>query len=388
MNSFVLKGRVITPDGVIPRGAVLVEGERIAGLFANEKKTFGAGVEVRDHGTAFISPGLIDVHLHGALGGDVMDAEAKSLGAIALHQSRNGVTGFLPATLTASLDDTVKAAAAVRTAAREELPSRILGIHFEGPFLNAGKKGAQNPAHILEITAERVDRLLAAAEGLPVLLTMAPEPGRNASFIAGLRRKGVVLSIGHTEATYDEARAAFDAGIRHATHLYNAMSGFQPRVPGVIGAVLDDPRVTAELIADGIHVHPASLRLAVRAKGAGRICLITDSLNPAGLGDGDYRMGGLETVVKGPEARLREGGALAGSILTLNRAVANIVAWTGVAVSEAVRMASLTPAREMGLDADRGSIVEGKIADLAVFDADFAALETYVAGRSVFRQSA
>ncbi len=388
MNRFVLKGRVITRDGMIPGGAVLVEGERIAGLFADGTKAFGPGVEVRDYGTAYISPGLIDVHLHGALGGDVMDAEAKSLGAIALHQSRNGVTGFLPATLTASLDDTVKAAAAVRAAAREELPSRILGLHFEGPFLNTGKKGAQNPAHILEITAERVDRLLAAAEGLPVLLTMAPEAGRNASFIAELRRKGVVLSIGHTEATYDEARAAFDAGIRHATHLYNAMSGFQPRVPGVMGAVLDDPRVTAELIADGIHVHPASLRLAVRAKGAGRICLITDSLNPAGLGDGDYRMGGLDIVVKGPEARLREGGALAGSILTLNRAVANIVAWTGVAVSEAVRMASLTPAREMGLDADRGSIVEGKIADLAVFDADFAALETFVAGRSVFRHSA
>ncbi len=386
--SFVLKGRIITPDGTLPGGAVLVEGERIAGVFAAGDRPFGPGIEIRDFGPAWISPGLIDVHLHGALGGDVMDADPGSLRKMALHQSRNGVTGFVPATLTASLDDTVKAAAAVRAAAREALPSRILGIHFEGPFLNAGKKGAQNPAHILELTAERADRLLAAADGLPVLMTMAPEPGRNASFIGDLGRKGVVLSIGHTEATYDEARAAFDAGIRHATHLYNAMSGFTPRAPGVMGAVLDDPRVTAELIADGIHVHPASLRLAVRAKGADRICLITDSLNSAGLGDGNYRMGGLDIVVKGPEARLREGGALAGSILTLNRAVANIVAWTGVPVSQAVRMASLTPAREMGLDSLRGGIVEGKIADLAVFDADFAALETFVGGRSVFRKDA
>lgn len=388
MKSFVLKGRVITPDGTIPGGAVLVEGERIAGVFADGERSFGAGVEVRDFGTAFVSPGLIDVHLHGALGGDVMDAAPASLRAMALHQSRNGVTGFVPATLTASLDDTAKAAAVVRETAREALPSQILGIHFEGPFLNIGKKGAQNPAHILEITAERVDRLLAAAEGLPVLMTMAPEPGRNAAFIADLTRRRVVLSIGHTEATYDEARAAFDAGIRHATHLYNAMSGFQPRIPGVMGAVLDDPRVTAELIADGIHVHPASLRLAVRAKGPDRVCLITDSLHPAGQGDGNYRMGGLDIVVRGPEARLREGGALAGSILTLNRAVANIVAWTGLAVSEAVRMASLTPAREMGLDAERGSLVAGKFADLTAFDADFNALETFVRGRSVYRQAA
>lgn len=387
MKSFVLKGRIITPDGTLPGGAVLVEGERIAGVFADGERSFGADVEVRDFGTAFVSPGLIDVHLHGALGGDVMDADPASLRAMALHQSRNGVTGFVPATLTASLDDTARAAAVVREASREAGPSQILGIHFEGPFLNAGKKGAQNPAHILEITAERADKLLAEAGGLPVLLTMAPEPGRNAAFIPGLRRRGVVLSIGHTEATYDQARAAFDAGIRHATHLYNAMSGFQPRIPGVMGAVLDDRRVTAELIADGIHVHPASLRLAVRAKGPDRICLITDSLHPAGLGDGSYRMGGLDIVVKGPEARLRDGGALAGSILTLNRAVANIVAWTGVAVGDAVRMASLTPAREMGLDAGRGSIVEGKIADLAVFDADFAAMETFVGGRSVYRKT-
>jgi N-acetylglucosamine-6-phosphate deacetylase len=388
MKSLILKGRVITSDGVLPGGAVLVEGERIAGVFADGGRSFGPAVETRDFGTAYISPGLIDVHLHGALGGDVMDGDPESLRRISLHQSRNGVTGFAPATLTASLDDTVRAAAAVRAAAGEALPSEILGLHYEGPFLNVGKKGAQNPAHILEITAERVDRLLAAAEGLPVLLTMAPEPGRNAAFIADLRRQGVVLSIGHTEATYDQALTAFDAGIRHATHLYNAMSGFQPRVPGVMGAVLDDPRVTAELIADGIHVHPASLRLAVRVKGPGRVCLITDSLTSAGLGDGDYRMGGLDIVVKGPEARLREGGALAGSILTLNRAVANIVAWTGVTVSDAIRMASLTPARELGLDAVRGSIAAGKFADLAVFDADFNALETFVRGRSMYRNAA
>jgi N-acetylglucosamine-6-phosphate deacetylase len=210
---------------------------------------------------------------------------------------------------------------------------------------------------------------------------VAPEVGANLRFIPSLKEKGWVVSIGHSEATYEQAMISFEKGITQATHLYNAMSGFLPREPGVIGAVLDSPGVTAEIIADGIHVHPAALRLAVRQKGVDRICLITDSVNASGLGDGDFQVGGLDVVVKKREARLKDGGALAGSVLTMNRAVGNIIQWTGVSVSSAVRMASLTPARVLGLDGEMGSIEVGKLANLAVFDQDFNVVATILRGR-------
>jgi len=218
--------------------------------------------------------------------------------------------------------------------------------------------------------------------GLKTIITVAPEVGENLSFVPALKEKGWVVSIGHSEATYERAIVSFEKGITHATHLYNAMSGFLPREPGVIGAVLDSPGITAEIIADGIHVHPAALRLALRQKGVDRICLITDSVNASGLGDGDFRVGGLDVVVKGGEARLRDSGALAGSVLTLNRSVRNIIQWTGLSVPQGVRMATLTPARVLGLDREMGSIEVGKLASLAVFDRDFDVVDTYIRGRS------
>jgi len=385
MERIGLKGNVVLPDKVLQGGMVVLEGETIAGVHAAEENVLPGDMLAFDYGTSYIAPGLIDLHLHGALGKDVMDGEVEGLGAIAAHQARCGVTGFMPTTLAASLPSILKAIETVKAARKLPLPSEILGIYLEGPFLNLKKKGAQNPEFIKEAAAGELDSLTEATRGLKTIMTLAPEVGKNLSFISGLREKAVVVSIGHSEATYEQAIESFERGISHSTHLYNAMSGFHPREPGVIGAVLDSAKVTAEIIADGVHVHPASLRMAIRQKSPDKICLITDSMNATGFGNGDFRVGGLDVVVRAGQARLKDSGALAGSVLTLNRAVRNIIPWTGVSVSQAVGMASLNPARVLGLEEKIGSIEPGKYASLAVFDQEFNVIDTILRGCSVLK---
>lgn len=385
MKRIALKGNVVLPDKVLKGGMVVLEGEKIIGVYSAEDSLLAKDIAAFDYGAGYIAPGLVDLHLHGALGKDVMDGEVESLEAIAAHQARCGVTGFVPATWAAPMPSILKAVETVKAATRLPLPSEILGVHLEGPFLSLKKKGAQNPEFIKEASAGELDSLVEASRGLKAIMTLAPEVGKNLSFISGLKDKGVVVSIGHSEATYEQAIESFERGISHATHLYNAMSGFHPREPGVIGAVLDSDRVTAEVIADGIHVHPASLRMAIRQKGAEKVCLITDSMNATGLGDGAYLVGNLEVVVSGGEARLKDSGALAGSILTLNRAVKNIIRWAGVSISQGVNMASANPARVLGLEDKIGSIQTGKFANLAILDEKLNVIDTIVRSRSVLK---
>jgi len=374
-------GNIVLRDRVLEGGAAIVQQERITGVFPKDQLPPFNGMLRRDYGARFITPGLIDLHLHGAMGRDVMDGTAGSLEEIASHQARCGVTGFVPTTLAAPLTAILNAVEGIKTAARGRTGAEILGVYLEAPFLSVKKKGAQNPEFIRPIQPADIRLLAESVQSLRAIVTVAPEVGANMSYIPSFKEKGWVVSIGHSEATYEQAMTSFEKGITQATHLYNAMSGFLPREPGVIGAVLDSPGVTAEIIADGIHVHPAAVRLAVRQKGADRVCLITDSVNASGLGDGDFRVGGLDVVVKDREARLKDSGALAGSVLTMNRAVGNIIRWTGLPVSSAVCMASLTPARVLGLDDEMGSIEAGKLANLAVFDQDFNVVATFLRGR-------
>jgi N-acetylglucosamine-6-phosphate deacetylase len=385
MEKIALRGNVVLADEVLTGGVVVLEGEKIAGVYPAKDNLAAKEIVTFDYGANYITPGLIDLHLHGAMGHDVIDASGPGLASIATHQARCGVTGFVATALTASIPSIVAAVDNVKAALSKHLPSEILGIHLEGPFLSLKKKGAQNPEFIKPIDSEDMLLLVDSTSRLKTIITVAPEVGENLKFIPALREKGVVISIGHSEATYELAIQSFDRGITHATHLYNAMSGFLPREPGVIGAVLDSSTVTAELIADGVHVHPAALRLAIKQKGVNKICLITDSLNASGLGDGDFRVGGLDVVVRNGQARLSESGALAGSVLTLNRAVKNILRWAGITVSQAINMASLNPARVLGLDDKFGSIQAGKYANLAIFDEDFNVTDTIVRGRSILR---
>jgi len=384
MKRIAITGNVILPDEILAGGVVLIEGEDIAGVYYNDNGLPENDIEFRRFPDAWISPGLIDVHLHGALGHEVMDADADGLRAIARHQASCGVTGFLPTTLSAPIDSVGRAADAVRRVSKEEAPSAILGIHLEGPFVNPDRRGAQDPASIKAIAGEDLDRLFRATAGLKTLVTLAPEAGDNMSFLAGMREREWILSIGHSNATYEEGIQAVRAGVTHATHLFNAWREFRHREPGGIGAVMDSDGVYAELIADGIHVHPSFLRLAIARKGPERICLVTDSLKVAGLGDGVYPWGEAEIVLKGKEVRLKETGVLAGSVLRLNEAVRNIVDWTSSGVRDAVNMASLNPARSVGLEGRIGSLAAGKSADIAVFDREFRTVETWLRGKRVW----
>jgi N-acetylglucosamine-6-phosphate deacetylase len=385
MLKTALRGNVILEDKVLSRGVVIIEGEKISAVNAEESQLKEKDVSIIDYEDNFISPGLADLHLHGALGKDVMDGEVKSLEQIASYQACHGVTGFLGTIMSSPLDSMLKAVEAIKKARQIQLTSEILGVHIEGPYSSQRRKGAQDPDFIREMSQEEIKLLIEATSGLKTIISMAPEVKNNRSFIKPLTEQGIVVSIGHSDATYEEALESFEEGISHATHLFNAMSGYHHREPGVIGAVLDSPRVTAEIIADGLHIYPSALRLALAAKGYDKICLITDSIKAAGLGDGIYPMGNLEVVLKGNEARLRESGTLAGSVLTLNRAVKNAFQWSGVALNQAVNLASFNPSRVISLEQEIGSIQEGKYANLVVFDKEFNVLETYLKGRSVFK---
>lgn len=384
----ILKGNVVLADRIVEGGMVRIEGDKIADVFPHQQKRNAAEDGCTDYGEAFIAPGFIDLHLHGALKKDVMDCRAESLEQIALHQSRCGVTGFLGSTMSAPIEEVLEAVEVIKrasqTQARIGVPSELLGVHIEGPFLSEQKKGAQDPSAIRAMEEPEVSRLINAVQGIKGIISLAPEVGDNRRFILKLKEAGLVVAIGHSNASYEQALQSFREGISHATHLFNAMREFNHREPGVVGAVLDSDGTSAELIADGIHVHPAALRLAVARKGTEKLCLITDSLKAAGAGDGVFQWGNREIDVRGLRAIIKDSDVLAGSVLTLNRAVKNMVGWTGVTINQAVNMASLNPAEVLGLGGEIGSIQSGKTANLAVLNQDFEVIETILHGRPVF----
>jgi N-acetylglucosamine-6-phosphate deacetylase len=387
MPTVVLKGNLVLQDMTINQGYMVVEEEKISGIFAQKDRTHeDKGVQVIDYGDAYIAPGFVDLHLHGALGKDVMDGREESVRTIAKHQANNGVTGFLGSTMSAPLDSVLEAVRMIKNTAQVPLPSEVLGVHVEGPFVSIQKKGAHSASYIRGMTGKDCKRLADAINGLHAIISLAPEVEDNMRFVSQLKEQGFVVAIGHTDATYDQALESFAKGVTHATHLYNAMSGFDHREPGVVGAVLDSEDVTAELIADGVHVHPAALRLAVARKGPERICLVTDSMMATGVGDGLYNWGDEEIEVQRNRATIRKSGILAGSVLTLSAAIKNMIDWTGVTINQAINMASLNPSCVLGLEDEIGSIQNGKLANLVVLDQDFRIVDTLLRGKSVLKK--
>lgn len=369
--SFVLTCR----DGLI--GSWQSESERLVAPFL-------------DVSGCTLLPGFIDVHIHGSAGGDVMDASFESLEKMSRFLVRHGITGFYATTVTASRQATL---AAVENAARymdasqsgndENGPAgaRVLGIHLEGPFLSPEFPGAQNPAFIRPASLEEFEELLAAG---PVrMITLAPEePGADALIEMALGA-GVRVVLGHTAATFEEATAAIDAGVSQATHTYNAMTGLHHRRPGALGATLGDDRIHAQLIADGIHVHPAAMRILGRCKGPTRTLLISDAIGAAGMPEGRYEMGRLPVIVRDGACRL-EDGTLAGSVLTMDAALRNFMAATGWPLVQAWPTTSLSQAQAMGIDREVGRIRKGARADLTVLDGDAQVVATVVGGRLAY----
>jgi len=356
--------RVILPDREGPCH-VRVRNGRIESV----DETRPSGIEVKSFAGAWIGPGFIDLHTHGIAGIGVT-AEALDRGGLpTLLQAgaRHGVTACLLSTLTAPEAELVDVlAAAVRASERAASPA-FLGIHLEGPFLNPEFAGAQDPRHCRPADLSEADRLLDAGAGRVRAVTLAPE--QDVVDLAVLRRfveRGVVVSLGHSAADLDTARRAAKAGATTVTHLFNAMPPLHHRRPGLVGAALTEDALVCELIADGIHLEPAVVAFAVRAKGPNGCVLVSDSIPATGLGDGDHALGNKAIQVVNGVARTPE-GRLAGSTLTLDRAVLNTVRWAGIPVASAARMASQVPAAILG-DSERGRIAPGRRADLVVFD--------------------
>lgn len=386
-ESFALRGTVITHGGEISDGLVIVEGNKIlyAGPAANWHQELPECVT--DVADGWICPGFLDIHMHGIAGYDTMDATPESLQAISTALARYGVTSFLATTMTASYEQLEQALKNIVATSRQGLEgAETVGIHLEGPWINPRYKGAQNEQDISFPTLADVRRMHELAAGMLKVVTIAPEQPGAAEVIRWLNEQGVLVSAGHTGASFDQATQAVQAGVGHFTHCFNAMTGLHHREPGVVGAAMYHEQLSTELIADGIHVHPAVMRILYRVKKADRLALISDSMRAAAMGEGKYDLGGQEVIVKGEEAKLAD-GTLAGSILTLNRAVENMVKLSGVPLPEAVQMASQTPASLLGLDAKKGKLESGYDADLIVLDTNFTCRQTIVAGKEVYRAS-
>ncbi len=312
-----------------------------------------------------------------------MDSTVEAIHGMARHLAAHGITGFLATTVSSSLSDTVAAASAVCQA--RAVPSdgaSILGLHLEGPFLNPLRRGA-HPRNCLRAPSPGdIDQVIGAAGDCVRLVTLAPELEGGLDLVTHLRRRGIIASMGHSDATYDQAMLALEAGVSHVTHVYNAMRPFNHREPGIIGVALTDHRPTVEIIADGIHVHPASVRLLARCRGPRAIVLVSDGIRGTGLPPGCYLMYGQEVHTTSGAARFAD-GSLVGSIITLDVALRNTISWTGLPLHRALAMSSLNQARELGLGRRKGSLAAGKDADLVICTPELKVLTTMVCGRVV-----
>ena len=349
-------------------GDILLEGGKISRVA--EKIEAQADVHIEATGknwTAF--PGFIDVHIHGAAGHDAMDATPEALKGLAGVLPKEGTTSFLATTMTQS-DEAISAALKnIRNFQLEDGQAEMLGVHLEGPFISDKRAGAQPIEHIAKPSYPLFQRWQKLSGNQIRLVTLAPETANGLAFIKSLAEDGVIASIGHSDGTLEEVQAAVRAGASHVTHLYNQMSPFHHRNPGVVGASLTENGLTVEVIADFIHSHPTSVELAFRQKGAERMILITDAMRAKGLAPGVYDLGGQDVQVTRKDARLAD-GTLAGSILTMDAAIRNVQSITGCSLNELVAMTSANAAKELGL-ANKGSLQEGTDADVAILDDSF-----------------
>lgn len=365
-------------------GWIFADGRFVRGGFSVENGRFAHVLEdvpgpAEDLDGALVIPGLVDIHVHGCAGADFSDGDYAGLVRMARYLARRGVTSFAPASMTLPYDALDKAFHAAARLRREGLAdgARLMGIQMEGPFLSREKRGSQNPAYLRLPDWDRFLRLYDAAEGLLRIVDVAPELPGAVEFTRRASEKCRV-SVAHTAAGYDQAAAVFDAGATHLTHLFNAMSGIHHRHPGPIGAASERENVTAELICDGIHVHPSAVRMAFRLF-PGRICLISDALRCCGMADGSYSLGGQEILLSGGVARLT-GGAIAGSAADLYQCMRRAVSF-GIPREQAVWAATALPARVIGRESETGAIADGREADFVICGGELEPEAVYLGGK-------
>ena len=376
-------GRALTPLAEIPEALILVEDGRIRSIGPRAGTVLPAGAVEYDARGMVAVPGFVDVHVHGAAGRDVMEASPPALAAVAGCLARHGTTSFVATTVSAGVEETLRSLEGLAGAIREQSPNHqaaeCLGVHLEGPFLNPVRRGVHPAEQLILPSPATLARFLSAAQGFARILTLAPElPGAEETITAA-RAAGLVAAMGHTDATYGAAERAIELGARHAVHVYNAMRPFSHRETGVIGAVLTDPRLTAEVIADGVHVDDPALRLLLAAKSAESILLVSDGTAATDMPDGEYRLGNIDVTVTGGVCRSRE-GRIAGSTLTLDRAVRRMVG-LGLPLGAAVQMATWNPARLLGIDERKGRLAAGADADIVLLGSELNVQRVFMRGR-------
>ena len=371
----IINGRIVLKDRVVENSALLYS-DVIEGIVPADK--LPEGVEIIDAKGGYVAPGLIDLHIHGYLGKDVCDGEEESIRTISKGLLANGVTGYLPTTMTVDMKVIRKAlevCRALKEESRDWEGSAILGCHAEGPFISEKKKGAQDPKYILKPDAEFVKEYADIIR----IITLAPEEDEDFKAISEIRRDtDVIVSMGHTSADYETAMRSTEAGVRHATHLFNAMTPLAHRAPGVVTAALNSD-VSTELIVDTFHVNPVFYNMLWKLKGR-TLCFITACLPAGGLPEGEYTLGGQKIIYRGIVCRLAD-GTVAGSILHLNKGVWNGYSNSDIPLYECVNCASLNPATVLGLDSRKGSIEIGKDADIIITDGEFNVQKTVIGGK-------
>ena len=385
MNQIIKNVRIILKDQIISDNQLLIRDGKITAITRENLDVNDCSVI--DGKDLYCSPGFIDIHNHGNSGFDVMDATLDALEAISRFHMKNGVTGFLATTMTASYDATIRAIqnAVEYSTKGDTRGSQMLGLYLEGPYFSIKKKGAQTEKYITGIHLDELKSYVDCGKGLVKIVALAPELERSKAAITFLVENGITVSAGHSYATYEETMTGIENGISEVTHMFNGMRSFDHREPGIVGACLLDDRVTCEMICDGIHLHPAAMRIIMKMKGNEKVALISDSIRANGIPDGEYDNDGLTVTVKNNEVRLPD-GTLAGSTLSLDHAVRNLIKMTGVDLLTAVRMASLNPARQIGLSGTKGSIEIGKDADIVLFDENINIKRTFIKGQIVYEE--
>ena len=361
---------VFTPDKAFVKGGIILDGDKIRQVY-EEKDAPQLNGDVLDGKGCYAIPGLIDLHFHGCKGDDFCDGDKDAIGRIAEYEASVGVTAIAPATMTLpveELEQILHTAAEYKKETKNCRKADFLGINMEGPFISPAKKGAQDARNILPCNVEICDRFLKASEGLVKFIGIAPEESEHAAEFIREVHERVNVSLAHTNADYDTALAAFNAGADPAVHLYNAMPAFTHRAPGVIGAVYDSKHVMAEIICDGVHIHPAAVRATFEMMGEDRMILISDSMRAAGMPDGSYTLGGLDVNVVGNRATLASDGAIAGSVTNLMDCMKTAVKTMNIPLETAVACATINPAKSLGIDAEYGSIRAGKKAHIVLMD--------------------
>lgn len=386
MPSQLLRGKVLTPQGLIEQGVIAFTGDTLS--FVGEYSHLPAQYEdwsIDERQAGLLIPGFIDVHVHGGAGYDFMSSNEEGLDVITRFHGLHGTTTMLATTMTASKSaiDTVLQEVSHYQHGNMRY-AKLAGVHLEGPFISSKWAGAQNPQHIVPANIAWLEEWERNYSGLIRQVTLAPEGEGALSAISWLRNHNITAALGHTDASYEEVMTAVDHGLSQAVHTFNAMTMLHHREPGAVGAVLTDPRISAEIIADGVHVHPAMVRLLAHLKQKGNLLLITDAMSATGLCDGEYTLGDLPVVVQQGKATLRDHPhALAGSTLTMIEGFRFLVNEAHLSLLEASSAASMTPARSLGLEHQIGSLEAGKSADILLLDDELNLLDVWVSGRKI-----